>query len=129
MHASEPLHGLRVVSTPEALDRAVFTGEPTVLRIAGDEAFVIGADGAVLDDPHAIVEPETAFVGWRLTPAEFAEHVRQHIEWPLPTDRPVLGQGLVAGLPLKLWFTDDEVLMIASRGLVHEVIDRLGVPA
>jgi hypothetical protein len=129
VRASEPLDGLRVVSTPAALDAATWTGDVRVLRIAADEVLAIGAVGAIVDDPHAIVELETAFVGWRLTHDEFAAHVARLVEWPLPTARPALGQGLVAGLPLKLWFENDHVLVIASRGLVHEVVDRLGVPA
>ena len=103
MLACEPLDGLRVVANPPALEAANWLAaagtDPIVLRIAADEALGIGVVDVLVDDPHAIVELETAFVGWRLTPAEFATHVERHVEWPLPTDRPVLGQGLVAGLP------------------------------
>ena len=136
MRASERLYGLRVVASPEALDHARFAGagvagEVTVLRIAADEVLALGAVSADVADPHAIVELETAFVGWQLTPAEFASNVERHVEWPLPVHRPAFVQGLIAGLPLKLWFDDDHdrVLVIASSGLAHEVVDRLGVPA
>lgn len=129
MHAPERLHGLRVVSTPAALDSARITGEALVLRIASDELIAFGASGIAVDDPFAIVEAETTFQMWELTPAEFAEHVVRHIEWALPAARPALAQGLVAGVAVKLWLDHDRVLLIASSGLVHEVADRLGVPA
>ena len=129
MRAPERLWGLRVVSTPDALDHAFYEGDVVVLRIASDEALAIGAVHAELTDPYAIVEPESTFVGWDLTPQEFEHVVARHVEWPLPTERPALAQGLVAGMPLKLWFDHDRVLLISSNGLVHEVIDRLGVPA
>ena len=128
VRAPERLDGLRVVATPDALDHAYFTGDVIVLRIAADEVFAIGAVHAEITDQHAIIERETAFVGWGLTIAEFATHIERHIEWALPTHRPALAQGLIANLPLKLWFDHDRVLLISSSGLVHEVVERLGVP-
>jgi hypothetical protein len=129
VHAPERLHGLRVVSTPAALDHARIVGDALVLRIASDELIAFGATSVDVDDPYAIVEHETTFQMWELTPTEFAEHVVRHIEWTLPSTRPALAQGLVAGVALKLWLDHDRVLLIASSGLVHEVADRLGVPA
>lgn len=129
MHAPERLHGLRVVATPAALDGARIAGDALVLRIAADELIAFGAATIDVDDAYAIIEPETTFQRWRLTQAEFADHVLRHIEWRLPTARPALAQGLVAGVAVKLWLEDDHVLLIASSGLVHEVADRLGVPA
>lgn len=129
MRAPDPLHGLRIVATPDALDHAWYEGDVLVVRIAPDEAFAIGAVHAELTDPHAIVEPETTFVGWSLSHDEFERHVRHHLEWPLPEHRPALAQGFAARVPIKLWLDHDRVLLIASRGLVHEVAHRLGVPA
>jgi hypothetical protein len=129
VRAPERLWALRVVSTPEALDHAHYEGDVIVLRIANDEAIAIGAVHAELTDEHAIVEVESTFVGWDLSLAEFDGIVHRHVEWPLPAERPALAQGLVAGLPLKFWIDHDRVLMISSNGLVHEVVDRLGVPA
>jgi len=129
VRAPERLWGLRVVSTPDALDHAFYEGDVVVLRIASDEVLAIGAVHAELTDPHAIVEPESTFIGWDLTLQEFEQVVARHVEWPLPTARPALAQGLIAGIPLKLWFEHDRVLLISSNGLVHEVVDRLGVPA
>ncbi|MFL5670101.1 MAG: hypothetical protein ACJ77U_12000, partial [Chloroflexota bacterium] len=61
----------------------------TVLRLAPDDAFAIGAEGVDVDDEHAIIEPEAGFVGAWL-PAELIGH---HTEWSLPGERPTLAQG------------------------------------
>jgi hypothetical protein len=129
VHAPEALDGLRVVATPDALDHAWFEGDVVVIRIAHDEVFAIGAVAAEITDDHAIVERETAFVGWSLNTDEFARLVARHVEWTLPTQRPALGQGLAAGLPVKLWFEHDRVLLIVSRGFAHEAAERFHLPA
>ena len=125
MLAPDRLHGLRVVATPAALDAAVWQPAGIVLRIAADEALAIGSTDVQLIDPHAIVEPESAFVGWWLDPVQFAELVEPRLEWALPVARPALAQGLVAGLPLKLWLESGRVLVVSSSGLAHEVLERL----
>ena len=129
MRAPEALDGLRVVATPEALDYAWFEGDAVTLRIAPDEVFAIGAVAAEITDEYAIVERETAFVGWGLTDDEFDRLVARHVEWSLPVERPALAQGLAAGMPVKLWFDHDRVLLIVSRGFAHEAADRFRLPA
>ena len=123
MRAPEQLHGLRVVAKPAALDGIVLPNGATMLRIAPDDAIVTDAATLSVDDPFAIVEPEYAFVHWRLTPAEF-DDVTNHIEWPLPTDG-ALGQGLIAGVPAKFAIRSDHVLLVVSAGLAHELSERL----
>ncbi len=128
MRAPEQLHGLRVVAKPAALDALTpGSGTPSearlILRIAPDDAIVTGTATLTVDDPFAIVEPEYAFVHWRLTPAEFGE-ISRHIEWPLPA-ADQLGQGLIAGVPAKILITTDHVLLVVSAGLGHELIERL----
>ena len=123
MRAPELLHGLRVVAKPTALDAAELPDGATMLRIAPDDAIVAGAATLTLDDPFAIIEPEYAFVHWRLTPEEFDE-VTDHIEWPLPAAGQ-LGQGLIAGVPAKILVSSDHVLLIVSAGLAHELLERL----
>ena len=49
-----------------------------MLRIAPDDAIVTGAATLTVDDPYAIVEPEYAFVHWRLTPTEFESVTASH---------------------------------------------------
>ena len=123
MRAPEQLHGLRVVAQPAALDGIALPHGSTMLRIAPDDAIVTDAATLSVDDPFAIVEPEYAFVHWRLTPAEF-DDVTNHIEWPLPTDG-ALGQGLIAGVPAKIAIGPDHVLLVVSAGLAHELSERL----
>jgi hypothetical protein len=123
VRAPELLHGLRVVATPAAIDGILLPADGVVLRIAPDDAVVVGAAAMAVDDPHAIVEHEYAFVYWRLTPAEFAP-ITHRIEWPLP-DPGQLGQGLIAGVPAKIMIALDHVLLVVSAGLAHELIERL----
>jgi hypothetical protein len=123
VRAPELLHGLRVVAKPAALDAAELPDGASMLRIAPDDAIVTGAATLTLDDPFAIIEPEYAFVHWRLTPLEFDE-VTDHIEWPLPAAGE-LGQGLIAGVPAKIVVATDHVMLIVSAGLAHELLERL----
>jgi hypothetical protein len=95
----------------------------TILRIAPDDAIVMGTAVVSVDDPYAIVEPEYAFVHWRLTPAEF-EAIKRHIEWPLPSAGE-LGQGLIAYVPAKIMIASDHVLLIVSASLADDLAERL----
>jgi hypothetical protein len=129
--ALEPLRGLRVVATPTALDRARWVGtDIVVLRFAPDDAFAVGADGVQVDDEHAIVELEAGFIGVWLGAEGLGRHVVPHIEWGLPTDRPVLAQGTIAGVPAKLWLTSDpeggdRALLVALAAHADELSGRL----
>jgi hypothetical protein len=123
VRAPEPLHGLRIVAKPAAIDAVVLPEGAALLRIAPDDAIVTDAATLSIDDAFAIVEPEYAFVQWRLSRAEFAE-VADHIEWPLPAAGE-LGQGLIAGVPAKIVITADDVLLVVSAGLAHEMMERL----
>jgi hypothetical protein len=128
--ALEPLHGLRVVADPEALDRASWRGDldVTVVRVAPDEALAIGARSVEIDDPHAIVEDEGGFVGAWLTAEEFETWILPHIEWPLPADedRPTVAQGSIAGVPAKLWLrATGGALLVAQAAYADELSGRL----
>ena len=112
MPALEPLPGVRVVADPVAIDGARWHGpDVTVLRLASDDAFAIGAETVDIDDEHAIVEPEAGFAGVWL-PVEVIAH---HLEWLLPAERPALAQGFVATVPAKVWLPDDgEALLLTA---------------
>ena len=128
MLALEPLPGLRVVADPAALDRASWSGDRdvTVLRIAPDEAFAVGAKGVEIDDEHAIVAEEAGFVGAWLTAEELEAWVLPRIEWPLPADRPTLAQGSIAGVPSKLWLrATGGALLVAPAAFADELAGRL----
>jgi len=122
--ALEPLHGIRVVATPAALDGAIWEGERlTVLRFAPDDALGLGAAAVTVEDADAIVETEVGFVGGWLPVDEIARHV----EWALPLDRPALAQGNVAGVPAKVWLPDRHrnALLIATSAHAHDLAERL----
>ncbi len=125
----EPMHGLRVVADPAALDRASWSSDRdvTVVRFAPDDAFAVGARSVEIDDEDAIIEPEPGFVGAWLTAEEFAAWVLPRIEWPLPADRPAVAQGSVAGVPVKLWLrATGGALLLAPSPYAHELAGRLG---
>ncbi len=120
----------RVVAAPEVLDASVWPEWSDVLRLAADEALVIHEVGAdvvtpIIDDPFAIIEPESGFMESWCDSEWFAARVAPHIDWAIPT-RPALAQGLVAGVPCKLRFADDSVLVLCLTAHVHELKERLG---
>ena len=123
MRAPDPLIGLRVVAKAAALDAITAPDHGAVLRIASDDAIVTGTATLTVDDPFAIIEPEYAFVHWRLTIAEL-DGIKRHIEWPLPAQG-MLGQGLIAGVAAKIVIASDHALLIVSASLAEELMERL----
>jgi hypothetical protein len=122
--ALERLHGLRVVADAAALDAARWRGpgEVTVLRLAPDDAFAIGATEVDVDDGHAIVEQEPGFAGVWLP----FETVADHIEWSLPTERPALAQGAIANVPARVWLPEDgDALVVTAAAYADELSSRL----
>jgi hypothetical protein len=122
--ALDRLDGLRVVADPAALDSARWQGAAgiTVLRLAPDDAFAIGATTVEIDDEHAIVESEPGFAGAWL-PVEAIAH---HTEWPLPVERPAVAQGAVAQVPARVWLPDDgDALLITAAAYADELASRL----
>jgi hypothetical protein len=122
--ALDRLRGVRVVADPASLDRATWRGdEVTVLRFAPDDAFAVGATAVDLDDEHAIIEDEVGFVGAWLDP----DDVEPHVEWSLPTARPALAQGSIAGVPAKLWLpVDGDAFLLTPAAYGDELSRRLG---
>ena len=120
----ERLHGLRVIANRAALDAARWSdGTVTVLRLAPDEAFAVGAVDATIDDEHAIIEQEAGFTGAWVDLAA----VTPHIEWTLPTARPALAQGSIAGVPSKLWLPADDgtAFLVIAAAYADELSERL----
>jgi hypothetical protein len=113
---------MRVVADPAALDNARWHGEVvTVLRTAPDEVIGIGATGTEVDDEHAIVVDEPGLVGGSVDLAV----IQRHTEWPLPTERPALAQGSIAGIPAKLWLTEGGALLVAHAAYAADLEARL----
>jgi hypothetical protein len=124
VRAPEPIHALRVVASPDALDELAWTDEVTALRLAPDDLLALGAASVQVNGEHLVVD-EAGFVGWWLTPDEVREHVLPHVDWPLPSVRPALAQGLVAGVPAKLWLSEDRALLLCAAAYAHELEERL----
>jgi hypothetical protein len=124
VRAPEPIRALRVVASPEALDDLAWSDEVAPLRLAVDDLLAVGAASVQVSGEHLVVD-EAGFVGWWLTPDEVREQLLPHIDWPLPTARPALAQGLVAGVPAKLWLSDDRALLLCAAAYAHELEERL----
>jgi hypothetical protein len=124
VRAPEALPALRVVAASEALDQFTLSGEHPMLRLAPDELLLIGAASVQVTGENLVVD-ETGFVGWWLTPEELREQVVPHVDWPLPTARPALAQGLIAGVPAKLWLAEDRALLLCAAAYAHELQERL----
>lgn len=123
MRAPEPLTGVRVVAEPAALDGLAWPEGVTPLRLASDDLFALGATAA--EAPDALVEEERGFVGWWLSLEELHDDLLEQIDWPLPAERPALAQGLIAGVPAKLWLTRERVLLLTNAAYAHELRERL----
>lgn len=124
MRAPEPLAALRVVASPQALDDLAWTDEIVALRLASDDLLAVGAASVQVGGEHIVVD-EAGFVGWWLTPDEVTSSVLPHVDWPLPSERPALAQGLIAGVPAKLWLADDRALLLCAAAYAHELEERL----
>jgi hypothetical protein len=125
--ALEPVAGVRVVATSEALDGARWSGDDVdVIRIAPDEALGIGATGVDLDDPDAIVEPEAGYSVALLTRNELAT-LTAHTDWFIPAlkVRSDLAQGKIAGVPAKL-LVGNPTLLVVQAAYADELRSRLG---
>ncbi len=115
----------RIVAAPAALDAVLSDSD---LRLSPDEALSFAdADDLRAELPvQAIVEPDAGWSG-----AWFDEHtlrvrLASLCEWALPT-RPGLGQGLIAGMPAKVWLpaNSTEALLVVNTAVAHEMEERL----
>jgi hypothetical protein len=124
VRAPEPIAGLRVIASPEVLDGMSAPEGTSALRLASDDLLLIGAVSVQVTGDNLVVD-EAGFVGWWLTPDELTNAVVPHVDWPLPAARPALAQGLVAGVPAKLWLTEDRALLLCAAAYAHELEERL----
>jgi hypothetical protein len=124
--ALETIRGVRIVADPAGIDSIIAIDGAVVLRLAPDDAFVVLEGRLESVELDAIIVEETGFVGCWLTPDELAARVVPHIDWALPADRPVLVQGLVAGVPAKLWLEFERALLLCAAPYAFELAERLG---
>jgi hypothetical protein len=131
--ALETVPGTRVIASPSTLDAVAWPSSAIVLRFAPDDVFVIGGESISVSGDSVIVAPDAGFAGAWLTAVELA-HVAEHIDWPLPTERPAFAQGFVASVPAKLYLTgaatssdggDRVALLLTNTPYAHELQERL----
>ena len=126
MPALERLEGTRVVAAPAAAAAAVaaLAASTFIHRVAPDDLFVLDAGGIGVEDPHAIIEDERGFVGGWCG----IDDIQRHLEWSLPTERPALAQGSIAGVPAKLYLPDDgrDALVVTAAAYAATLAERLG---
>jgi len=131
------LAATRIVALPDALDAAEWPEGALVLRLAADEALVTAdVPSSAIADPHAIVERETGFSGVWMDAEAARDVLERECDWELPrsmrqwgngsaADRPAFTQGMVAGLPVKLWFEHDRVLFVVASPFAADLMERL----
>jgi len=123
--ALEPLTGQRIVASAEALDAVAWPAGVTALRFAPDDVFVLGAQSFGVSGEHMIVVDESGFAGCWLD-ADGVTTVTKHIDWQLPTERPALAQGFVAGVPAKIFLgAGGEVLLLCNAAYAADLVERL----
>jgi hypothetical protein len=119
----------RIVAQPDALDAADIPQSSLALRFAADELFVtppLQDESVILaHDPHAIVINEGGFAGIWLDNKTAANFLQRHCTWEVPNGRPAFAQGVVAGIPTKLWLEDDQVLFIVPAPYAHDFAKRM----
>lgn len=118
----ERLIGWRVVADPASLDEL----EDVSLRFAPDDAMVLGEAEVAVNDPHAIVERDTGWVSLPVTEQRALDLIASHASWEVSRDRPVLEQGMVAGLPVKVYLDGNQSMFIIAAPFGHELEERLG---
>ena len=121
----EVLRGHRVVANRSSLDSAKWPDRAVVLRIAPDDALVFGGGTLEVVDEHAIVEPDGGFCGVRMTEEAVIALLGHIANWRLPDSRPCLAQGMLAGLPVKIWVNAGAALLITPTPFAAELEDRL----
>ena len=118
---AEPFSGWRVVANPSSVDEI----GGMVLRFAPDDALVLSDTAIEISDPDAIVERDTGWVSVHLPEEEVLELISVHASWPAPVERPAFTQGMVAGLPAKVYLNGAASLIVVPAPFAHELDERL----
>jgi len=121
----EILQGRRVVASPSSIDNAVWPTGAMVVGIAPDDVLLVGNGPIEMGDPHAIVEPDGGFCVVRMSVARVIDLLATNASWQLPESRPCLAQGMVAGLPIKVFVDGGEAMVITPVPFAAELEARL----
>lgn len=123
MPGLETIAGHRIIALPVALDTAQWPQDAHVVRIAPDDAFVIGPGVSEISDEHAIVEGETGFSGMWLEMDDARDWLERNATWAPASEG--LAQGMAAGLPVKALTVGDRVLLMVASVLASDLEERL----
>jgi hypothetical protein len=77
------------------------------------------------EDPSVIVETDTGMSAMMFSRSEYDRLIAPRVEWQLPSTKPYLSQGKFLGVPVKLYATNDEALVICLTAYVHELAERV----
>ncbi|MGH8958428.1 MAG: hypothetical protein ACRDVK_07105 [Acidimicrobiia bacterium] len=113
----------RVVAHPASIDEL----GGLVLRLAPDDALVLSGTELVVGDPDAIVELDTGWVSLGMAEERVLELVAVSASWQAPNERPAFAQGMLAGLPAKVYLDGSDSLIMVPAPFGHELEERLGL--
>lgn len=123
----ERLEATRIVAAPGALDEVESPDGGHLVRLAPDDLLVIPPLERVdVADPYAIIEPETGFSAAWFDRSELAR-LQAVSTWEFPRRRPDFAQGHLAGIPVKMLFEEDGILVLVPAVLTHHLEERLGM--
>jgi hypothetical protein len=90
-----------------------------------DDRLEMALEILLSEDPSAIVETDTGMSAMMFPRAEYERLIASRVEWKLPSTKPYLSQGKFLGVPVKLYATEDEALVICLTAYVHELAERV----
>jgi len=115
----------RVVARPGVLDTVSWPSGAVVLRTAPDEVLTTAESVPSIDDPWAIIVDDAGWSGVWLDAGEAADFLTHACAWEVPDARPAFAQGMIAQLPVKVWFETDRVLLAIVHTLAAELSTRI----
>ncbi len=119
-------------------DPSMFDVDPSGLDLTGyedsdedaqdfddDDRLEMALEILLGEDPSVIVETDTGMSAMMFSRAEYDRLIAPRVEWQLPLTKPYLSQGKFLGVPVKLYATHDEALVICLTAYVHELAERV----
>lgn len=119
------LQTTRIVATPAALDALAILSGALALRTAADELLLMPSAAVELADEYAIVVEDGSFAGSWWNSADLLPILERTCEWELPIQRPAFAQGMIAGIPAKLWLEKDSILLMCPAVYAAEMEERI----
>ena len=118
----ERLSGWRVVADPSSLDEL----GGRVRRLAPDDALILGDSIIEVADADAIVERDSGWASLSMSEERALDLIAAHASWQVPPERPIFLQGMLAGLPAKVYLNGADSMIIVAAPFGHELEERLG---